>query len=236
LLMAAPPITHFEPDEEKFATIRACVDNYEVGDPGAEWPNNIISRRAVVYGSGVIARQGVPVRHAVDPEELSLCRRLAEAAAGVMAGVEVGMGSEAGDPFRPFFIAATVGEPVPRSIDEHLIRTRFGGTIFPLATITVEPLGEAGAWWSDVQQDGSESGPDYFHPWRAMIHWFHERPEFADTAFVMRGDRRALWDVEADTDNLPEGTAISGCVLPRLALGLTRQGSLAGLFGFSVQT
>src|SRR5262245_66498487 len=92
--MAAPPITHFEPDEEKFATIRACVDNYDVGDPEAEWPNNILSRRAVVYGSGVIARRGAPVRHAVDPDELALSRRLAEEADGIMAGVGVGLGGE----------------------------------------------------------------------------------------------------------------------------------------------
>jgi hypothetical protein len=53
---------------------------------------------------------------------------------------------------------------------------------------------------------------------------------------VRIGDREALWEAESMKDELPAGTEISGCVLPRLALGLTRQGSLAGLFGYSVQT
>jgi hypothetical protein len=234
--MAIAPITDFAPDAEKLAALRACLENYDVGDPGAEWPNNILSRRAVVYGSGVIARQGAPVRHAVDPAELALCRRLAAEAAGIMAGVDVGMGSEAADPFQAFFIAANVDDPIPASIDESLVWSKFGGTIFPLATITVEPLDEAGAWWSEVTYDGSECGEVYLCPWRAMIRWFREQPAFVDTAFVRIGDRRALWDVEAKKGELPEGTEITGCVLPRLALGLTRHGSLAGLFGYTVQT
>jgi hypothetical protein len=234
--MSAAPITRFEPDAEKLGAIRACLENYDLGDPEAEWPNNIISRRAVVYGSGVIARQGAPVRHAVDPVELSLCRRLAEEAADMTAGVEVGMGSEASDSFSAFFIAGNVGEAVPQLIDEHLVRSKFGGTIFPLATITVEPLSDAGVWWSEVTYDGSESGEHYLRPWRAMIRWFREQPAFADTAFIRIGDRRALWDVEAKKDELPEGTEITGCVLPRLALGLTEHGSLVGLFGYTVQT
>jgi hypothetical protein len=40
----------------------------------AEWPDNIISGLAVVYESGVIARAGETVRHAVDPDELAACR------------------------------------------------------------------------------------------------------------------------------------------------------------------
>lgn len=232
--MAGSPLTHFEPDGDRFAVIRECTESYGVGDPDAEWPNNIISRRAVVYGNGVIARRGDTPRHATDPDELALCRRLADEAAGTMAGVSVGMGSEAGDPFRAFFIAANVDDPVPAAIDEGLIRARFGGTIFPPATVTVEPLTEAGVWWSEVEADGAGSGEGYFRPWRAMIRWFGGRPEFVDTAFVRVGDERALWDLPRD--RWPDGTDATGCVLPRLALGLTRHGSLVGLFGHCVQT
>jgi hypothetical protein len=234
--MAGVPITHFEPDADKLASIRECMENYDVGDPEAEWPNNIISRRALVYGSGVVSRRGALVRHAVDPDELALCRRLALEAAGIVAGVDVGMGSESCDPFRAFFIVANVDEPAPRCIDEHLVRSKFGDTIFPQATITVEPLDDARVWWSEVALDGSKSGEAYFRPWRAMIRWFREQPAFVDSAFVRIGDRRALWDVEAKKEELPEGTEITGCVLPRLALGLTKHGSLAGLFGYTVQT
>jgi hypothetical protein len=232
--MPGVPLTHFELAPEKLSVIRECMENYDVGEPDAEWPNNIISRRAVVYGSGVIARQGDAVRHAIDPDELALCERLAAEAEGIMGGVAVGMGSESSDPFRRFFIAANVDEPPPQSIDEQLIRARFGGTIFPLATITVEPLAETGVWWSEVQYDGSESEEDYFDPWRAMITWFQNRQEFVDTGFVRIGDSDALWDVPRE--QFPPGTEVTGCVLPRLALGLTRGGSLVGLFGYSVHT
>jgi hypothetical protein len=232
--MAGAPITHFEPDPTRFEVVRLCTEHFDVGDPDAEWPNNILSRRTVVYGSGAIARRGDPVRHAVDPDELALCRRLAAEAAAVMAGVEVGMGSESGDTFHEFFIAGNAVEPAPGRIDEQLVRSRFGGTIFPLATITVEPLAEAGVWWSEVESDGAESEEVYFKPWRAMIRWFRERPEFVDCAFVRIGDSRALWAIPRE--EWPEGTECTGSSLPRMAVGLTRGGSLVGLFGHSVQT
>jgi hypothetical protein len=232
--MAKAPLTRFEPDPERLAVIRECMEHYDVGDPSAEWPNNLISRRAVVYASGHIAREGDPVRNAVDPDELALCRRLSAEVAGLMAGFSVGMGSESGDEFRGFFIAGSVAAPAPTGIDEALIRSRFGGTIFPPATITVEPLAEGTDWWAAVEQDGSESEADYFVPWRAMIRWFGERPEFVSTAFVQIGDRGALWDLPRE--QWPEGTEITGCVLPRLAVGLTHGGSLVGLFGHTVQT
>lgn len=261
--MPGPPITRFDADPECLAVIRECMESYDVGAADAEWPNNLISRKAVVYASGVIARAGGPVRHNVDPDELALCRRLAADAAAVMDGVAVGMGSESTDPFRPFFITANVGEPPPRRIDEALIRARFGGTIFPPATITVEPLAEAGVWWSEVQADSGEDGvdedeemdvdvdvdvdedqeddedsngggDDLLKPWREMIRWFARQPGFVDRAFVRIGDRQALWDLPRQ--QWPEGTEVTGSVLPRMALGLTPRGSLVGLFGYSVQT
>lgn len=232
--MASEMITHFDPDIERLAVIAECMQNYDVGDPNAEWPNNLLSCCTVVYSSGAIARAGSPTRRAVEADELALCRRLAAEAAEVMAGVDVGMGSDAGDPFRGFFIAGTAGEPTPTRIDEALIRSRFGGTIFPPATITVEALAEAGVWWGEVETDGSGGGPDYLMPWRGMIRWFREQPEFVDNAFVRIGDKQALWDLPRQA--WPEGTEITGCILPRLALGLTPGGSLVGLFGPCVQS
>ena len=64
--------------------------------------------------------------------------------------------------------------------------------------------------------------------------YFDERRPY-DLAFLLRiGDTRELWDLPRE--KWPEGTEVTGCVLPRLALGLTRGGSLVGLFGYSVQT
>lgn len=232
--MAGTPIAHFDIASDPHPAFAECVDNYGVGSSEAEWPNNMISRKAVFYTSGRIARHGEPVRHAVDPDELALCRRLASEVAAIMSGVEVGMGSESGATFEEFFIAGNVDEPAPHAIDETLVRAGFGGTLFPLASITVEPMDESGTWWSEVEEDGAESEPDYFHPWRVMIRWFRDRPEFVDSAFVRVGDSRALEEIP--DDQFPPGTELVPCVLPRLALGLTKGGSLVGLFGFSVQT
>lgn len=227
-------ITHFDLDPDKLAVLQDCMDNYDVGSLEAEWPNNIISRKAVVYQSGVIARGESPVRHMVDSAELMLCQSLAAAIENLMAGVDVGMGSEASTQFRRFYIVANSDEPKPSIIDERLIRSKFGETIFPPATITIEPVIEAGIWWNEVMSDGFECGDEYLEPWKAMMAWFRGRNEFIDAAFIRIGDSQALWKL--DRANLPAGTEITGSVLPRLALGLTHNGSLVGLFGYSVQT
>ncbi|HTI51126.1 MAG TPA: hypothetical protein VL475_09245 [Planctomycetaceae bacterium] len=230
--MPRPPYISFPPDPTLQAAIQECLERYDVGDPGAEWPNNILSTKAVIYTSGRIARKGEPVTHQVDPDELDLIKRLAHDALKVVAGVSVGMGSSASDPFREFYSAANMNEEHPEKIDEALIRARFGGTIFPPATISVEPFAESGTWWSEVVADGEGDGK-YLYPWRNVIHWFRTQPDFVDAAFVRIGDSELL--AQLDDSDCPPGTKLPGCVLPRLALGLTKQGSLAGLFGYSVQ-
>ena len=232
--MATDPITEFELDAEKLEVIRECMDNSDVGSDDAEWPNNIISQQAVVYASGRIARRGSTVRHAVNPDELTLCQQLSSEVTAIMAGVDVGMGSESSDPFQSFFVVANADEQAPARIDENLIRSCFGGTIFPLATITIEPLAESGIWWSEVLDDGEESEEDDFVPWRAMIEWFRNQEAFVDSAFVRIGDYDDMEDL--DEEQFPEGTEMAGSVMPRLAIGVTKGGSLVGLFGYSVQT
>ena len=150
-------------------------------------------------------------------------------------GFEVGMGSESSDEFHGFFIAGSVIEGAPLSIDEELIRSRFGGTIFPPATISVEPLAEGTEWWAKVELDGEDPpGTDYLVPWRSMIRWFHDRPEFTTTAFVRIGDQPELWNLPKD--RRPPGTEVTPATLPRLAVGLTPEGSLIGLLGYVVYT
>lgn len=231
--MPRPPYVSFPLDPALHDAIQPCMANFDIGDATAEWPNNILSRKSVIYQSGRIARTGEIVTHRVDPDELDLIRRLAHDVRKVMLGVSVGMGSESSDPFHEFHSAGNVDDEVPARIDEALIRARFGGTIFPPATITVEPFAESGTWWEEVVADGEGDGR-YLLPWRNMIHWFRTQPELADSAFVRIGDWAAL--NEADRSTFPEGTELPGGVLPRLALGLTKQGSLAGLFGYTVQS
>ena len=53
--MPGTPIRHFEADMAKLDAIRECTASYDVGSPDAESPNNILSRKTVVYGSGRIS-------------------------------------------------------------------------------------------------------------------------------------------------------------------------------------
>jgi len=259
--MPGRPLTHFKTSPSRLAVVRECMDDYGVAtDDAAEWPNNILSRRTVVYGSGAIGRRGESVSHKVDPDELALCKALAKAARKLMKNVDAGLESEAQLDFRDFYIAANVGDPVPRRITEALIRQKFGGTIFPPATVTVEPLAEKAAWWAGVARSaqniaeeededtdlfGDEGEPaeggghsrEFLDTWRALVRWFRECPEFKDSAFVKIGDYDALRKLLRDkTAKLPEGTVTFASALPRLFVGLTQDGSLAGLFTYVVLT
>lgn len=241
--MAGTPITHFELDAKKQASLQECMDNYDIGDSEAEWPNNLLSRKTVVYESGVIARQGAPVRHAVDPDELEFCRRMAPEVCKIMENRCFGMGSEGSDNFFEFFIAGNVDEPSASKIDEQMIRDSFRGTLFPPITIAIEPMAETGVWWSEVENsyqydnEADYNNPEWgasvlLKPWRDMISWFCSQPAFVDTAFVRVGEFDLLQNLPED--QWPEGTELIGCVFPRMAVGLTAQGSLVGLFGYTV--
>lgn len=221
-------------DPALLAVIADCTNTWDCGDDDADWPNNIISRHAVVYNDGTIARHTDKVTHQYDPAELERCLRVSQEAERVMQGVEIGMGSEATSYYVPFFIAAREASAKPRKIDEDLIRAYFGDTIFPLANIAVEPFAENTAWWQDVSTDGVESGPEYFTPWKALCAWFTQQSAFIDTAFVSIGEWEQLNDLPEDA--YPPGTILTPSSLPRLPLGLTENGSLIGLFGYTVQT
>ena len=231
--MSATPVRDCPIDEGRLGPIRPCMESYGIGDPSGEWPNNLISARAVAYSCGALGRAGEVVSHEHDPAELDLCRRLSAEAARVMDGVQVGMGSESIDHFAPYFVAATLGAEVSGAVDEGSIRRVFGGTIHPEAPIVVEPLEERGEWWRQVREDlvdnddceGDEEaraeGEAILDRWRAMVRWFRSRDEFHGTAFVMIGET---------------GEGGPGCDLLRLALGLTGSGSLVGICGHVVHT
>jgi hypothetical protein len=225
--MAETLITHFDPDPsllEPFlpATEYAAFDPKTYTNP--DWPGNMLSKRIVVYGDGTIARQGEPVRFAVDPGELALVRRLSAEAEAVVRGLRIAGGS-ADFEFRPFYSTASEGAAVPARIDSELIQARFGGTIFPQAEVAVEPLAEAGDWW-DVFEQVYEGEPD-LERWRELVRWFQTQQEFVDAAFVRIGDNL---ENAAGLPDAPDVEAF-GVNMPRLAIGLTRKGSLAGLAG-----
>jgi hypothetical protein len=70
-----PLLTQFALSPSNLTTLAPCMDSDGGEDEEAEWRNNLLSARTVVYQSGVIARQGDSVRHAVDPEELAMAAK-----------------------------------------------------------------------------------------------------------------------------------------------------------------
>jgi hypothetical protein len=145
--MAERPRTAFRRVKELPEAIRECMGYSDPGTPPeAAWRYGYLARDTVVYSSGRIAREGIPVRHAVDPAELALCRKLATAAKSIKP---VYPASEGDFFWETFFIVANEDEPAPERIDGALIRERFGGTILPIASIFIEPIAERSPWWED---------------------------------------------------------------------------------------
>lgn len=222
-----------EISQERTQVLLECMQNYDVGSIQDEWPNNILSTQTIVYNDGTISKQNKQLQHTIRSDELALCQSLSLEIAHLMQNIEVGMGSNSGDYFQDFYIVQSLTTSIER-IKPELIRNSFADTIFPLATITVEPLTTHTIWWQEVEQDGEESSPDYFQPWHNMMSWFKAQNDFIDCAFIRIGDANLLEKIS--NDHYPHGTIITGCVLPRLAIGLTKNGSLCGLFGFVVQS
>ncbi|MFW1858922.1 hypothetical protein [Acinetobacter defluvii] len=215
-----------EISQERIQVLSECIQNYDVGREQDEWPNNILSKQTIVYNDGTISKRNKPLDHTINSDELELCQKLSLEIANLMQNTEVGMGSNSGDYFQNFYIAQSQ-IAATQHITPELIRDYFADTIFPLATITSEPLTINTTWWQEVEQDGEESSPD-------MISWFKAQKDFIACSFVRIGDAGLLEKI--NSDDYPQGTIITGCVLPRLVLGLTKNGSLCGLFGFVVHS
>ncbi len=224
-------ITNCQADAERLEPLRECMETYgQEGDNNAEWPWNCLSRCTVAYTCGALRRGDEPAPHNHDDAEFALCRRLASEANAIMEGVEVGMASEASYTFEPFYIVASEGAQNPRALNADTIRIAFGGTIYPGAEIVVEPLEEQGLWWEYVDAecdnedvDTPEETAECLRSWRTLLQWFHSQPDFQNTAFVCIGED-------------PLGGDNGGCVFPRLAVGLTQAGSIAGIAGCVVHT
>lgn len=222
-------------DPKYFEPISECAETYgmESENPGSEWSWNVISMNARAYSCGAICRigEGYKVEHNHSAEELLMCKRLAEEIAEVAKNVSWGSFSASEVPPSPFYVVTNIGAEVPEKIDEKLIRRIFGGTIYPPAQISIEPLEEEGEWWSYVldgciyHEDGDLS---LLEPWRNMINWFYKQPELHGQAFVKIGEDPLDEDIEEEFAN-------GGCVFPRLALAITKAGSIVGLWNRVVE-
>jgi hypothetical protein len=121
-------------------------------------------------------------------------------------------------------------------LDEATVREAFGGTIYPPAGIVLEPLVEGGARWPDVVDSYEESYhpvppraslDERLRPWRKLIRWFQRRKALREPSFVSIGEfPMGDWGEQVNY----------GCIFPRLAVAITRSGSLVGICGKVVHT
>lgn len=215
-------------DAEKFAMLAECTETYamEYRDPENEWVWNLFSRKTVVYSCGSIGREGEILNHNHRPAEIELCQQLAQEAAAIMDGQLINLGDEGEHGFSPFYVVANDGQDIPELVTEEVIRSAFGGTIYPDAKITIEPLEKPKDLWIEaVDLYGmDELSSEAIRHWEDLASWFRSQASLQHAAFV-----------SVDTDDAIEGKRGAdlyngGCVLPRLAVGLTKQGSLVGVF------
>ncbi|MEM6424153.1 MAG: hypothetical protein AAF728_03190 [Cyanobacteria bacterium P01_D01_bin.128] len=254
-MTARQPIRNCQPDEMPLMGLKECTNNYGVTqsadepgdpyDPNHEWPNNCLSIYTIAYTCGKIGRQGETLDHNHDPDEIDRCQHWAMAAAEIMDGIEVGLGSEASDVFfTPFYIAANLDQLVPEQLTEAYLRDAFGGTIYPPTEIKISSLDDGHCWdlldddyegYVKAKADGDTETLAEFSPdecaefdqgiaaWNALIDWFGQNQDLHSPSLVEIGEE------ELSDHNM-------GCVFPRLIVGLTAAGSLAGVAGYIVQT
>jgi hypothetical protein len=219
---------------ERLQSLTECLETYgiEADDPAEiDWPHNVLSTRTVVYDCGAYCFVDQAVLHQHDPAEFALCQRLAAEAAAFMQDQTIEMGDEGEHDLAPFYVIANQGNPVLTAITEEVIRSAFGGTLYPQARITICPLQPgSGQWWESLTYPEIE--PKYIAmqaaslaAWQRLIDWYRQQPELANAVFVT-----------IDLDKFADGHENGGCVFPRLVLGLTKAGSLVGLSSCVVHT
>ena len=253
-------ITNCQPDEERLAALRECIETYgqEGNDEANEWPWNCLSRRTVAYSCGALRRSGEPAIHNHDEAEFILCQRLADEAAELMADVLVGMGSEADHHFTPFFIVASDGADNPQTLDADTLRAAFGGTIYPQAEVIVEPLQARGQWWRTVvavcsgEEEDADEYEDGYEDEDAredadIDTEVEEEDEENESSGKCLAPWRSLMEWFHNQTPLRESAFVSigdsllddengASVFPRLAVGLTSAGSIVGIVGVVVYT
>lgn len=230
------------PDSDVQRLYEECQNNYDVGDDTAEWPNNLVSKRAVALSSGRLIREGDPFPPEPSPARVEELRALSAEVAAMMDGLSVCMGSESDDPWFPLWVAAGESEDVPQLTGDTapwLVGDWwFGKTIFPGTTVAFLPVeGPDGLLeaMSEDEADDDEGETDF----RAMaaldqlLAWLRE-DRFEQAGLLMIGDAEDLQDMPSE--KYPEGTEIPGCVHPRAFVGQLSDGSLVGVFGYVVMT
>ena len=192
----------------------------------------------------------------VSRDELATCRRLAMEAAQLLEDIR--LNSEASSRWSPFFIIrdpATMdpatdsararegdGSGAPKAITEAAIRKAFGGCIFPLAPVSIEPLGgERAAWWRHIVSSSSGSMEQWpmvtpNAQFLQLSDWFNSQPGLlCGPAVVAIGEFEHNYRKKAKRPP-QEQVERMGCTMPRFVMAYTPAGSLIGVCACEVHT
>lgn len=184
--------------------------------PANEWPFNVLSQKAVRYGSGRIARTGDDPQHDYDPAELERCSAVAAEAAARFARLPVRSVYLA--ELEPFTLPANRGAKAPTDLTPEFVRAAFRGTLHPWAKFEIQSAREYGVASIDPNEasmNGYRSADMKAHKalWRETADWFQKHPDLTTRA----------WYVQI------EGGGLHDCQAIRLVVGMTKAGSLTGV-------
>ena len=226
------------PTENRIAP--RSIDRLTVGIDGAPpWATSILARDTQRTASGRFVRSGERLDDAPDLAALSESRALASEVAALSGDLEVGMGSDSSQGFDPFFVAPSRSWRCS-AFDESTIRSAFSSALYAETTITIEALSERTSWWSKVLEDCGTADATYdpeptLARWRALLAWFARQSSFVETAFIAI-NLAPLQPLPTDPVSAHYGrlSLEGGCAFPRLLVGRTNGGAMAGLLGVVV--
>ena len=202
---------------EMTTNLKVLCNNYGV-DGDDVWSNNMLATDAARGPSGHIARSAPTAQP--DAREIELVLALSKSIGEVVGMFAVGMGTEGPELWEPY-CAAAAGELKSDSLDLDGIGVLFGDALYEESSISIQPLSNTAPWWDFVKGE-AEFEPERLERWNAILEWFDTQDSFVERAFIA---------IDKQTQGMP-----GGCVFPRLCLGRTAAGSVAGLLGVVVYT
>jgi|GEM_PF-4953830 len=205
--------------------------------PCDDWRHACIHPETIAYACGALSRPGILPKHDHDPAELAIARGIAEEAARLAGTLE--HHSEGSSPLTPLFVTANRRGAVPNELTPQAIRRFFGDTIFPQAEIVVRPVQR---WFDEIATQSrqailqypaelreqmrehlEQSSHKWQQNWRPLVDYLQSHRQLHSPAYVQVGQDRM-----SETN--------FACVFPRLWVGITDRGSLAGLFAHEVNS
>ena len=204
------------PHPDGLGVLARAADSFGVvpDPPAHEWPFNVLSQKAVRYGSGRIARTGDDPEHDYDPAELERCHRVAAEAAARFARLPVrtvNLGK-----LEPFCLPANRKSKVPAKLTPEHVRTAFRGTLHPWAEIVLQPIRECRVRNLEAERSlyRYRMADVKLHNriWADNVAWYERHPDLSGGWYVSI-----------------EGGGLHGCQAVRLLVGMTNAGSLTGV-------